>query len=87
MPICQTDLPLDRYQEEFRPYAEEYLALPDRLPTTVLPWMVCPGNHEVETDATHGETFRAYKARFAMPEAGPERDTTTVASWCWSSAS
>lgn len=39
MPICQTDLPLDWYQEEFKPYAEEYLALPDRLPETVLPWM------------------------------------------------
>jgi quinolinate synthase len=39
MPICQQDLPLDWYQDEFRPYAEEYLALPDRLPETVLPWM------------------------------------------------
>src|SRR5262245_47255490 len=39
MPICQTDLPLDWYQAEFKPYAEEYLALPDRLPETVLPWM------------------------------------------------
>jgi quinolinate synthase len=39
VPICQGDLPLDRYQEEFRPYAEEYLALPDRTPETVLPWM------------------------------------------------
>lgn len=39
MPICQTDLPLDRYQEAFRPYAEEYLALPDRTPETVLPWL------------------------------------------------
>jgi quinolinate synthase len=39
MPICQTDLPLDWYQPEFQPYAEEYLALPDRLPQTVLPWM------------------------------------------------
>jgi quinolinate synthase len=37
--ICQADLPLDRYQEEFRPYAEEYLALPDRTPESVLPWM------------------------------------------------
>ncbi|MGQ0554005.1 MAG: quinolinate synthase NadA [Planctomycetota bacterium] len=37
--ICQTDLPLDRYQEEFRPYAEEYLALPDRTPESILPWM------------------------------------------------
>ena len=39
IPLCQTDLPLDWYQEEFRPYAEEYLALPDRTPETVLPWM------------------------------------------------
>ncbi|HXX47679.1 MAG TPA: quinolinate synthase NadA [Myxococcota bacterium] len=39
IPICQTDLPLDTYQPEFKPYAEEYLALPDRLPRTVLPWM------------------------------------------------
>jgi len=39
LPICQTDLPLDWYQPEFKPYAEEYLALPDRLPATVLPWM------------------------------------------------
>ncbi len=39
IPLCQTDLPLDWYQEEFRPYAEEYLALPDRRPETVLPWM------------------------------------------------
>jgi len=39
MPICQTDLPLDWYQEEFQPYAAEYLALPNRTPRTVLPWM------------------------------------------------
>ncbi|MFT5432101.1 MAG: quinolinate synthase [Myxococcota bacterium] len=39
MPICQTDLPLDWYQEEFKPYAEEYLALPDRTPASVIPWM------------------------------------------------
>jgi quinolinate synthase len=39
MPICQVDLPLDWYQEEFKPYAEEYLALPDRTPESVLPWM------------------------------------------------
>jgi len=39
IPICQTDLPLDWYQEEFKPYAEEYLALPDRKPETVLPWL------------------------------------------------
>jgi len=39
LPICQTDLPLDWYQEEFKPYAEEYLALPDRLPATVFGWL------------------------------------------------
>jgi quinolinate synthase len=39
MEICQTDLPLDWYQDEFKSYAEEYLRLPDRLPGTVLPWM------------------------------------------------
>jgi quinolinate synthase len=39
MPMCQQDLPLDWYQEEFKAYAEEYLALPDRTPETVLPWM------------------------------------------------
>ena len=39
IPICQTDLPLDWYQEEFKPYAEEYMALPDRKPETVLPWL------------------------------------------------
>jgi len=37
--MCQQDLPLDWYQEEFKAYAEEYLALPDRTPETVLPWM------------------------------------------------
>jgi len=39
LPVCQTDLPLDWYQEEFRPYAEEYLALPDRLPETLFRWL------------------------------------------------
>ena len=39
MPICQSDYPLDRYQPEFVPYAEEYLALPDRTPESVIPWM------------------------------------------------
>jgi quinolinate synthase len=37
--ICQSDLPLGWYQEELRPYAEEYLALQDRKPATVLAWM------------------------------------------------
>lgn len=39
MSICQSDYPLDWYQEEFIPYAEEYVALPDRKLTTVLAWM------------------------------------------------
>ncbi|MFC7780915.1 quinolinate synthase NadA [Legionella taurinensis] len=39
MSICQSDYPLDWYQEDFIPYAEEYLALPDRKLTTVLAWM------------------------------------------------
>lgn len=39
MSICQSDYPLDWYQEEFIPYAEEYLALPDRKLVTILEWM------------------------------------------------
>ncbi len=39
LPVCQSDLPLDWYQPELQPYAEEYLALPDRRPQTVLGWM------------------------------------------------
>jgi quinolinate synthase len=39
MSICQADYPLDWYQKEFIPYAEEYQALPDRKLTTVVEWM------------------------------------------------
>jgi quinolinate synthase len=39
LPVCQTDLPLDWYQAELRPYAEEYLALPDRRPETLFRWL------------------------------------------------
>ncbi|HIO52317.1 MAG TPA: quinolinate synthase NadA [Phycisphaerales bacterium] len=39
IPICQGDLPLDWYQDEFKPYAEEYIALPDRTPENVIPWL------------------------------------------------
>ena len=39
MSICQRDYPLDWYQTDFIPYAEEYQALPDRKLTTVLKWM------------------------------------------------
>jgi quinolinate synthase len=39
MSICQSDYPLDWYQEDFIPYAEEYQALPNRKLTTVIDWM------------------------------------------------
>ncbi|KTD40653.1 quinolinate synthase NadA [Legionella parisiensis] len=39
MSICQSDYPIDWYQEEFIPYAQEYQALPDRKLTTILSWM------------------------------------------------
>ncbi len=39
MDLCQTNYPLDWYQKDFIPYAEEYLALPDRKIKTVLNWM------------------------------------------------
>lgn len=39
MSICQSDYPLDWYQQEFIPYAEEYQALPDRKLTTIIAWM------------------------------------------------
>ena len=39
MDLCQSDYPLDWYQEEFIPYAKEYQALPDRKLTTILDWM------------------------------------------------
>lgn len=39
MQVCQDDYPLDWYQKEFQPYAEEYQALPDRDILTTLLWM------------------------------------------------
>ncbi len=39
MDICQSDYPLDWYQPEFAPYAEEYQALPDRKFSTIINWM------------------------------------------------
>ncbi len=39
MNICQDDYPMDWYQKEFLPYAEEYQALPDRDILTTLMWM------------------------------------------------
>ncbi len=38
-PLCQRTLPLDWYQPEFRPYAEEFLALDDHSPASVLAWL------------------------------------------------
>ncbi|MEE2907291.1 MAG: quinolinate synthase NadA [Planctomycetota bacterium] len=49
LPICQSTLPLDWYQEAFQPYAQEYLALPDQRPDTVLPWL----NSYVEPALAH----------------------------------
>lgn len=39
MQVCQDDYPLDWYQQEFFPYAEEYQALPDRNLLTTILWM------------------------------------------------
>lgn len=39
MPVCQDDYPLDKYQDAFLPYAEEYQSLPDRNMMTTLLWM------------------------------------------------
>ena len=39
MAVCQDDYPIDWYQKEFLPYAEEYQALPDRDILTTLIWM------------------------------------------------
>lgn len=39
MQVCQDDYPMDWYQKEFLPYAEEYQALPDRDILTTLLWM------------------------------------------------
>lgn len=39
MEICQSDYPLDWYQQDFIPYAEEFQALPDRKIETILSWM------------------------------------------------
>jgi quinolinate synthase len=39
MKICQSDYPLDWYQKDFIPYAEEYQALPDRKLITIIEWM------------------------------------------------
>jgi len=42
-----------------------------------IPYMVSPGNHEIEYDQTAGVAFNAFKHRFRMPEVAPESDTTS----------
>lgn len=39
MSICQSDYPLDWYQQDFIPYAEAYQSLPDRRLETIIKWM------------------------------------------------
>ncbi len=39
MAICQSDYPIDWYQENFIPYAEEYMNLKDRKLETICQWM------------------------------------------------
>lgn len=39
MQVCQDDYPMDWYQKEFVPYAEEYQGLPDRDILTTILWM------------------------------------------------
>lgn len=46
--------------------------------SSTVPYMVVPGNHEIEADHIFATSFAAYKHRFSMPEARPTVDTTTV---------
>jgi quinolinate synthase len=62
VPICQGDYPLDWYQEEFKPYAEEYFALKDRTPERVLPWL----DQYVEPAAAHFGPSLLLLAHFYM---------------------
>jgi quinolinate synthase len=39
MALCQSDYPIDWYQEAFIPYAKEYMALPNRKLSTICDWM------------------------------------------------
>ena len=36
-----------------------------------IPWMVAPGNHEIEAGTTKGGPFTAYEHRFRMPSSRP----------------
>jgi len=37
-----------------------------------IPWLVLPGNHEIEPDALSGEPFLPYRKRWRTPQAMPE---------------
>mmetsp|Transcript_38212 Transcript_38212/g.50334 ORF Transcript_38212/g.50334 Transcript_38212/m.50334 type:complete len:505 (-) Transcript_38212:297-1811(-) len=49
----------DSYQELISPVSRK------------LPWMVIPGNHEIEYDSITNTTFVAYEARYRMPQIKP----------------
>jgi len=60
MSYADTDSPRwDSYAEKIEPLSSR------------LQWMVCPGNHEIESDHYTGDSFKAYEARFAMPAVQP----------------
>lgn len=35
--------------------------------STVVPWHVCPGNHELELECNTGRVYTSYRSRFKMP--------------------
>jgi len=42
-----------------------------------LQWMVCPGNHEIESDTNTGYNFVPYENRFVMPRVQPPVNTAS----------
>ena len=67
IPVCQTDLPLDWYQSEFRPYAEEYLALREKA------W-------RIRSDALHTSSLPALREADKMERASMEPPAALVTS-------
>lgn len=55
---------------------ETYFTMIEPLAQT-LPWMVIPGNHEIEPNNLTGNIMDPYKNFFQLPEAAPTIDTTT----------
>lgn len=60
------------YADCFQPRWDTFGELVDPVARR-LPWMVVPGNHEIEYDAISNTTFLAYEARFRMPQVAPAR--------------